>query len=678
MKIWLFLSFFLASLLVWGKSIAAPAATTTAASVPSDDPFAAIERIELKNGLTLYLAPRPKSGLASVHVEVDVGWDGEDKSNWGVSHLLEHVLFRDKSLHDEMSYLQLIKEAGGSANGETSQRETEFYGTIPPAKATWLLDRFAKMLLHPQITADYVDKEKATVELERGKPGPISEFLGFNPMDYLHFDYLDSHDFWQTEFGVDNKQKFTLTEEQFSTRRLTAAQVQAHYDNYYYPRNMRLYVGGEFDRAEVMKHIDHDWAALPDRPGKKLKPLEEPHIRHMPYARAAETYENPSASLGVKLYDLDLADEEVARSYAEFLAHRLMKEVRNKKGQTYTAQATTSVYKRRIGYSYVYFQTQDKHFEDNVKLVKDFFKNEAVDGGFTDEQIQEAVKLYLDDIRLSGKSAASMVRLAQTENGGIETYGSFRSPQTVLSHMPPAEYRARLAKIYASSRRYQHLTEPPLFFAYDSHLCAALALIFSFIFFRRLLTKKFDHAGIRWVRKMRYLPLKIVEGLALALGVALFAHLAWVYETAVLAIPYVQGSLFFTEYVRDIVATFCFVLCLQGVLSFFPWKLMVVGQELWVKSITYYARCFPLARVDAVETCHIFSLKLLKKLPSIAWRFHFFHLYFWQKGLLLTARDAKGKPKSYFFGVKNASLAAAELITYRDQAVNGHRSVEAA
>ena len=55
--------------------------------------------------------------------DLERGWEGEHEGNWGVSHLLEHVLFRDKQLNDEMSYLQLIKEAGGSANGETRERD---------------------------------------------------------------------------------------------------------------------------------------------------------------------------------------------------------------------------------------------------------------------------------------------------------------------------------------------------------------------------------------------------------------------------------------------------------------------------------------------------------------------------------------------------------------------------
>jgi zinc protease len=651
-------------------------AVTLAAT--AEDPFSAIERITLDNGMTVYLAPRPKSGLVSVHVEVDVGWEAEQKPNWGVSHLLEHVLFRDKQLQDEMSYLQLIKEAGGTANGETRDRETEYYGTIPPGKGIWLLDRFAKMILHPEITANYVEKEKATVELERGKPGPISSFFGFNPMDYLRFEYLSSSDFWTTEFGVNQKPSFTITQEQFSTRRLTAAQVQEHYTNYYYPKNMRLYVGGEFDRAEVLRNIKEKWASVPDRKGKTLPALEEAHLRNLPYERANETYENPTASLGIKVWGNDYADEVVLHSYMEYLAHRLMKEIRNKKGQTYSANASTAIWKRRMGYSIVSFQTQDSNFKDNIKIVKDFFDNEAKEGHFTDEQIRAAETLYLDDIRLSGKSAGSMVHLAQTENNTIDIYGAFSSPQKILSQMSNDDYRARLKKLFQNERRYQFLVEPPLFFAYDSQLLAALALILSFIFFRRALTKTFDHSAIRWVRKVRYPPLKIIEGLTLAVGVLVFYHIYWLFETATLSTPYIQGSLFFTEYVRSVADMFLIVLSLQGTLSLLPWKLMVVDDHLWLKSISYYSRTLPLKQVADVELIRFFSFKFLSKLWQVKWRFYYFNPLFWQKGMLITVIN-NGQRRAYFFGIKNASEAASELLKYQQAAKDdSHQSVAAA
>ncbi|MGZ3809867.1 MAG: insulinase family protein, partial [Bacteriovorax sp.] len=136
------------------------------------DPYQSIEFIKLDNGMSVYFSPSEDTNLTSIRLEVDVGWEIENKTNWGVSHLLEHVLFRDKQLKEEMSYLQIIKEAGGSANGTTENRKTSFFGSIPYSKGSWLLENFSKMILEPKIINEYVQKEKSTVELEIGRPGP--------------------------------------------------------------------------------------------------------------------------------------------------------------------------------------------------------------------------------------------------------------------------------------------------------------------------------------------------------------------------------------------------------------------------------------------------------------------------------------------------------------------------
>ena len=198
---------------------------------------------------------------------MNVGTEVEKAPIIGVSHLLEHVLFRDKQLKEEMSYLQLIKEAGGEANGQTEERQTSFFASIPATRGNWLLEKFAEMILHPEINDDYVAKEKGTVELERGRPSPLAGALKFDLLKYLSLGYLQSPGFAESEFGVKNPERYTLTEEQLSTQHLTTQQVHDHYENYYYPTNMRLYIAGRFDRAQVMSLINEKWGSLPARNG---------------------------------------------------------------------------------------------------------------------------------------------------------------------------------------------------------------------------------------------------------------------------------------------------------------------------------------------------------------------------------------------------------------------------
>ena len=377
------------------------------------DPFSKVENIKYANGLEVFLAPSEHATNMAFRLDVLVGFEVEKEKDRGISHLLEHVLFRDKQLKDEMTYLQVIREAGGEANGMTNSRVTSYFGSIPYAKSAWLLQSVSKMILEPTFADEYVEKEKGTVELERGQPGPITLMLGFNPADYLKPSYLQEKGFWEEEFGLPKDHNYTLSEEQLSTRRLTTAQVKKHYEDYYFPANMRLFIAGHFDREAVLKLIEEKWASLPNRKGKTLEPLPKPTPKLAPYIRTTFTNETPYVYIGTKTWDVSVEEAEILSSYVEYLSHRLMKEIRNLKGETYTASANMeNTY--GFGYAYVNFQTQRDHLKENIDLVEKKIHDEAEMGNLSAEQVNEAVKLYFNDYLRRGKEADDMMSIASS------------------------------------------------------------------------------------------------------------------------------------------------------------------------------------------------------------------------------------------------------------------------
>jgi len=112
----------------------------------SRDPFKEMSFHELNNGMSVVLAPSNQAKNVKVKVRVKVGTSVENKKNLGVSHLVEHLLFRDSELEDGQTYLQLIKEEGGNINANVTKDETSYHAVIPFKKGEWLVKRFAMML----------------------------------------------------------------------------------------------------------------------------------------------------------------------------------------------------------------------------------------------------------------------------------------------------------------------------------------------------------------------------------------------------------------------------------------------------------------------------------------------------------------------------------------------------
>lgn len=639
------------------------------------DPFDSVEVRHLENGLTVFLAPSPEASLTEISLEVGVGTQVETAQNWGVSHLLEHVLFRDKQLKDEMSYLQLIQEAGGEANGMTQFRETSYFGSIPAKKGTWLLQQFSKMVLHPDINDEYVQKEKATVELERGKPSPLVEALGFNPKDILVPRYLSAEGFWKTEFGFDFDENFTLTQEQMSTRRLNLATVKEHYQAYYYPSNMRLYVAGKFNRDEILAEINSTWATLPRRDGKSVPLLDAAKPRMKPYYETHVTEEVPYVYLGSKLVDLNLADAQIIDSYVEYLAHRLMKEVRNKKGQTYTASGHTSTWHKN-GYAYVAMQSPGEHLSENLKLVREMIRTEAFEGGLTPEQVKEATGLYMAQFELMGRESKSALAIAQRVWNLTEEFGKFESPYRILSDVTPDQFNATLKKHFRPELKYELIYQQPLFFHMDYLLMSFLAAVAGLFAFRRWLTKSFNHKGLRWVRKVKYPPLKTLEFVAGIFAWYLYEHWAYVFSLAFDQVEFLQSQILYTNYAQTLFSVLLAVGIGQGVYSFLPTKLMVVDNDLFMKSISYYSRRFSLDDIAAVETCRCVSYPFPAKrwFGAVRWRFFFFNSQFWREGLLITMKDGR----AYYFSMRDAQEVAEELRGFLPQVKDPRSSTSAA
>ena len=90
----------------------------------SDGPYSKLSRHVLDSGLTVIVDERPLSDTVFCSIYVRVGSRYETTRNNGISHFLEHLLFREDGARPTV---KLIEETGGSVNGMTSFEQTRYY-----------------------------------------------------------------------------------------------------------------------------------------------------------------------------------------------------------------------------------------------------------------------------------------------------------------------------------------------------------------------------------------------------------------------------------------------------------------------------------------------------------------------------------------------------------------------
>jgi len=125
-----------------------------------------VHRAGLPNGLRVIVVPQPHLHSASVAVLVKVGARHENTRDNGVSHLLEHMLFRGSARYPSAYALnRAIEELGGTLHGATHADFTLFEVTLPPTNVASGISILGELFKHPNFSDLGVEKRIVREEI---------------------------------------------------------------------------------------------------------------------------------------------------------------------------------------------------------------------------------------------------------------------------------------------------------------------------------------------------------------------------------------------------------------------------------------------------------------------------------------------------------------------------------
>lgn len=620
-------------------------------SAAAQDPYKNVTLHTLSNGMDVVLAPGAQADNVNLKVRVNVGRAVEDKNNLGVSHLLEHLIFRDSRFNDEQTYSDLVEENGGSINARVRRYETVYYATVPYRKGEWIVEQFDNMLFNHEVTQASIDRARSSVELETGEPSWLAEILGFDIFASLIHRYFPAPDFYESEFGM-RQPYYSKDEYRLSNRRLTQDQIDRHYISYYHPSNMVLFVSGNFDAGKMLSFIEKKFGRHPDRDGETV-PVLEPEMNGRPYRRVQ--YTSSSAAyiyIGTKYLDTTVREDISLMVYMDYVAHRIMKELRNKRGETYTA----NVYDDELhgaGYSVVEFETQLSEYEKNLQYVSSLMEKEVMQEALTDEQIKEAVNMTRQQrFELAENDADSIMVYAEHYYDYFQAYGIADSPYALLISITPDEFRKSLKHVFNNENSYTVLYLPYIYSKIELFAILVLSIVASIVVFQKLLKRRIDETRVQWTRKLSYSPAMFFEVIACFVFAFFLYHLIMAPIDRLLYIAewYHSASLW-PIYVNSFVSTFLITGIFMGCLSFLPRSIMIEGNAIVLKSMALYARRFERPSIRTIKTMSLFKLVMSPKIWfNFKFRFFYNTVLFWRRGLLLELSDGM----KYFMDFKNA------------------------
>jgi len=223
-------------------STAAPAGRT-ATGVPTP------RREVLPNGLVLITQEHRAADVVALQLWVRVGGRDETPSELGLSHYLEHMLFKGTPTRPPGSIDVLIEGEGGNSNAFTSYDYTHFDVVVPSRGLRTGVDLLADMGVNASFPPAEIDGEKAVVHEEMRLVQDDSDKALSRQLNELAYS---PHPYGRNILG---------TREGIAA--LTRDPLQRYYKKYYVPSNMVLVAVGAVPHADVRAAVDAAFGKLP-------------------------------------------------------------------------------------------------------------------------------------------------------------------------------------------------------------------------------------------------------------------------------------------------------------------------------------------------------------------------------------------------------------------------------
>ncbi len=443
-----------------------------------EDPYKNIHYLKLDNGMQIYLLSDNKAVNTKISVRVNVGIDIEDNKTSGLSHLVEHIVFRDQRV-PHRDYLDYLKDEGATyVNGYTRRYSTEYYATIDSSKSYWVTKIFAQMLFDKQVTPEDLKVEKGAIQAEVGEDRWHEKYLWY--LNEIITSLSPPQDnFYKESFALDKPKKLQpVYKAKQNYHAFTLENVMQHYNNYYYPANMTLKITGNFDVKQMKLLIEEQYGSINKKGSAATKrPSGDPILNNKPFFRFIEGYDSNTGYIGGKYIVDDYKKYIIIDAYVANLAQRLQQHLRNKMGTTYSINPYHfGNRKRKAMVASVSFDGLRKDFENNIKIIKKTMQKDFEH--LDDEIILDALKDYQKKYTSIEHDSGSLMRVLGTAQFLRENYNiSDKTSFEIFQSINHDEFRNIVKNTFKPENNYSYIYRDYYYFPLEMKLLSIVTII---------------------------------------------------------------------------------------------------------------------------------------------------------------------------------------------------------
>jgi predicted Zn-dependent peptidase len=397
-----------------------------------------VRKMEMKNGLVVTTEAMPHLRSVSLGVWVSAGSRFESEESCGISHFVEHMLFKGTRSRSAAELARIIDSVGGQLDAFTDKEYVGFYARVLDEHLPLAFELLSDIVLRPAFPA---------VEMERERNVILEEIsmVEDSPQDLIQEIYLEA--FWK---GHSLGRPIAGSRE--SVAGIRRNDLMRHFQSNYSAANTIVSIAGNFAHKQVQELAVRYFSDM--NTGSRADPGAPPTATSTRVVRHKPKLEQTHICLGTVCPPLLSEDKYRIHVLCQILgggiSSRLFQNIREKRGLVYSISSGLSQY-RDAGTLVVYAGTAPRTARQVLELtVKELRK--LRDRLVSSDELKRAKKSIKGSIMLSLESSSSrMTHMAQQQI----YYGRIYSLEEIMAgidRVTARDVRRMAAEIFTSSQ----------------------------------------------------------------------------------------------------------------------------------------------------------------------------------------------------------------------------------
>jgi predicted Zn-dependent peptidase len=359
------------------------------------------QKTVLDNGLRVITEEIPYLRSVSIGVWVVTGSRDERPHENGISHFIEHLLFKGTEKRTAFDIAKEIDSVGGTLNAFTGREYTCFYAKVIDRNLPLAIDLLSDIFLHSLMDSKDVERERMVILQE-------IKMVEDTPDDYIH-------DLFNRVCWGDHPLGFPIYGTSELVQSFSRDQLHQFFKENYPPDRIIVCAAGSLKHQEVVDLIETTFGKIPkaDRPRERSKPdaISTTNI----WKRDLEQVHFCLGTRGLQYnHSLRFASYVLNTILGGGMSSRLFQEIRENRGLAYSVYSYLPTY-IDSGLTVVYAGTSEDSFQQVIQLVLNEF-NQLKEGHLKNGELETSKEQLKGNLLLSMESSDNlMTRLAKNE-----------------------------------------------------------------------------------------------------------------------------------------------------------------------------------------------------------------------------------------------------------------------